>query len=106
MNQRALEGDSRMPKKAAGTKFEIQKLHAVLQCFLIDWNRLKPRMEASENSDPNSDWNNLETEIKGSVIEAYTQTKCTDICVACALDDVFSDFNTARKAEKMLTRKS
>ena len=36
MNQRALEGDSRMPKKAAGTKFEIQKLHAVLQCFLID----------------------------------------------------------------------
>ena len=36
--------------------------------------------------------------IKGSVLEAYTQTKRTDICFACALDDMFSDFNTARKA--------
>ena len=27
----------------------------------------------------------------------YTQTKRTDICFACALDDMFSGFNTARK---------
>ena len=46
-----------------------------------------------------------ETAIKGSVLESYTQTKCTGICVACALDDMFSGFNTARKAV-LLTRKS
>ena len=40
----------------------------------------------------------LETAIKGSVLEAYTQTKFTDICVACELDDMFCGFNTARKA--------
>ena len=32
------------------------------------------------------------------VLEAYTQTKRTDICFACELDDMFSDLNTARKA--------
>ena len=37
-------------------------------------------------------------DVKGSVLEAYTQTKRTGICVACVLDDMFSGFNTARKA--------
>ena len=46
----------------------------------------------------------LETAIKGSVLEAYTQTKRSGICVACAIDEMFSDFNTAHKA--WLTRKS
>ena len=32
------------------------------------------------------------------VLEAATQTKRTDICFDCALDDMFSDFNTVRKA--------
>ena len=36
--------------------------------------------------------------IKGSVLEVFTQTKRTDICFACAFDDMFSGFNTARKA--------
>ena len=35
--------------------------------------------------------------IKGSVLEAYAQTKRTDIWVACAFDDMSSGFNTARK---------
>ena len=34
--QRALEGDSRMPKKAADIKFQIQNnLAPALQCFVI-----------------------------------------------------------------------
>ena len=37
----------------------------------------------------------IENGIKRSVLEAYTQTKCTDICVACELEDMFSGFNTA-----------
>ena len=36
--------------------------------------------------------------IKGSVLEAYTQTKRAGICVACELDDMSSGFNTAHKA--------
>ena len=31
-------------------------------------------------------------------IEAYTQTKRTDICFACELREMFSGFNTTRKA--------
>ena len=46
----------------------------------------------------------LETAIKGSVLEAYTQTKRTDIYVVCALDEMSSGFNTARKAS-WLTKK-
>ena len=39
-----------------------------------------------------------ETARKGSVLEACTQTKCSGICAACALDDMFSGLNTPRKA--------
>ena len=40
----------------------------------------------------------METARKGSVLEACTQTKCTDICFACVLDDMFSGFNSAQKS--------
>ena len=40
----------------------------------------------------------MEKAIKGIVLEAYTQTKRAGICFACALHDMFSGFNTARKA--------
>ena len=65
-SQRSIEGDSRMPKKGTDKKCEIQNnLAPVLLYFVIDSNRFKQRQkrviqtttEASENSNPNSDWN-------------------------------------------------
>ena len=42
--QRALEGNSRMPKKAADKKFQMQNnLAPMSHCFISDSNRLKQR---------------------------------------------------------------
>ena len=91
-----------MPKKTADNHFQIQyNLAPVFQCFIIDRKVFKQRrIETSEKRDPNSDrndWNGNKRNL--------TQTNRTDIRVACAHDDMFSSFNTARKAV-WLTRKS
>ena len=88
-DQRTLDCDSRLPKKAADKKFQRQNnLAPVLQCFVIDWNGFKQRSKRSKRSKQRLQ--RLLTVIKGSVLEAYTQTKRADICVACALDNMFS----------------
>ena len=38
-----------------------------------------------------------------SLLEAYTQTKRTDICVVCVRDDMFSGFNHSYRRYKLLT---
>ena len=45
-----------------------------------------------------TDETGLVAKTDGTVLVAKTQTKRTGICVACAIDDMFSSFNTAPKA--------
>ena len=79
-----------MPKKAADKKFQIQNnLAPVLQCFVINWNRFKQWLKQAKTVISNGD--------KGKRTHKRTVIMC--ICVACvAYDDMFSGFNTARKA--------
>ena len=88
-NQRTLEGDPRMPKKVADNMFQIQNILArVLQCFVIDWNRFRERSRQA----------NTVIQALNDTIGNGDKRKRTNICFSCVLDDMFSGFNTARKA--------
>ena len=88
-NQRTLEGDPRMPKMAADKMFQIQNILApVLQRFVIDWNRFKQRSTQA----------NTVIQTSNDTIGNGDKRKRTNTCFTCVLDDMFSCFNTARKA--------
>ena len=69
----------------------------------IDWNRFKQRSKRAETLIQTAT-ESLKRRI-GYVLDPYTQTMSTSTCVTCDPDDIFSGFNTARKAA-WLTRKS
>ena len=67
LNQRALEGDPRTPKKATDKKFQIQNnLDPVIKSFVIDGNRFKQVSKQAKTviETLKSDWNDRNRQYK------------------------------------------
>ena len=103
INQRALEGDSPMPKKATDKQFQIQNnLVPQLQCFVIDRNRFKQRSKLAKTVIETAT-ETIGNGIKGSLLESVHINEAyvclfVFVYVVCAPDDMPSGFNTTRKA--------
>ena len=87
-----------MPKKAADKKFQIQNNLAPV--FVIDWNRFKQGsrraktvIQTANETIGNGDKRKRTWSVHTNKVYRYLTT-----CVACALDNMFSGFNTEHKA--------
>ena len=73
-------------------------LAPVLMCFVIDWNIFEQRSKRAKTVIQTATETTGNGDKRKRTWRVHTQTKRTDICFACELDDIFSGFNTALKA--------